>query len=149
MSTTHETKRQNIKPSTTPMDGTIWWIRGFTRVIDPQELTDTFRGFLDEAGFTRIKGVDHLFSPVGYTRLDLIAHNGPALHFADLLAESHFAVHTFPPIRTYFELSSCVEAKRDAFLQLLEADLEERFRDIEWDVFSPNDFAQNRPQEVR
>lgn len=149
MSTTHETEHQNIAPNTTPMDGTMWWIKGYTGVIDPQELTDTFRRFLDEAGFTRIKSVDHLFLPEGYTRLDLIANNSPTLHFADLLAESHFAIHTFPPKRTYFELSSCVEAKWSAFLRLLEADPEKRFQDIEWDIFSPNDFAQNRPQEVR
>ena len=39
--------------------------------------------------------LEHHFEPQGYTALYL-------------LAESHFAVHTFPEFgRTYYELSSC------------------------------------------
>lgn len=139
---THETTDQSIAPhtNTTPMDGTMWWVKGYTPIIDPKELAEVFGRFLDQAEFIRVQRAEQLFIPVGYTRLDLMAQNHPTLHSGDLLAESHFAIHTFPPKRTYFELSSCVQAKWEAFLALLQADPQERFRDIKYDDFGPDDF---------
>lgn len=140
----HEVERQGIIPqtNTTPMDGTMWWIKGYTPIIDPKELAEVFERFLDQAGFVKVKRAEQLFIPVGYTRLDLMAQSHPVLHSGDLLAESHFAIHTFPETnRTYFELSSCVQAKWEAFIALLKADAQERFRDIKYDVFGPDDFS--------
>lgn len=50
---------------------------------------------LKKAGFQVLDSVEHKFSPQGYT-------------FVALLAESHFAVHTYPEYGTiYFNLHSC------------------------------------------
>jgi len=50
---------------------------------------------LKNAGFNVLDSVEHKFSPQGYT-------------FVILLAESHFAVHTYPEYKTiYFHLYTC------------------------------------------
>ena len=52
---------------------------------------------LKRAGFTILGEMDHVFNPQGYT-------------FIVLLAESHFAVHTYPEYNTiYFHLYTCGE----------------------------------------
>lgn len=62
---------------------------------------------LSLCGFNVLEVVEHHFQPQGYTCLWL-------------LAESHFAVHTFPEHgRTYIELASCNGAKYRHFLMLL------------------------------
>lgn len=52
---------------------------------------------LKKAGFTVLGNLEHKFTPQGYT-------------FMVLLAESHFAVHTYPEYSSiYFHLYSCGE----------------------------------------
>lgn len=64
--------------------------------------------YLQKAGF-RIEGEVHrIFHPYGFTALFL-------------LAESHFAIHTFPECGiSYLELSSCVDKPFDRFLDMVE-----------------------------
>ena len=63
---------------------------------------------LINSGFTIIKKVEHFFDYQGYTGLWL-------------LAESHFAIHTFPEEnKTYIEISSCVKKYFDKFMQELQ-----------------------------
>lgn len=58
-----------------------------------------------QSGFTIINKADHFFEGQGYTGLWL-------------LAESHFAIHTFPESnKIYVELSSCVKEYFDEFLK--------------------------------
>jgi S-adenosylmethionine decarboxylase proenzyme len=57
---------------------------------------------LNKAGFNILGVTEHVFSPQGYT-------------FVVLLAESHFAAHTYPEYNTiYFHLYTCGE--KDATL---------------------------------
>lgn len=63
-----------------------------------------FDNLLREAGFSVLGTMAYNFQPFGFTGIWL-------------LAESHFAIHTFPEEgKTYFELSSCIEAKQIEFL---------------------------------
>ena len=74
---------------------------------DEQQLQKHLAAWLDKAGFTVLKFVEHQFNPVGYTALWL-------------LGESHLALHTFPEEnKAYIELSSCNEAKNLAFADLV------------------------------
>ncbi|MCR8560418.1 S-adenosylmethionine decarboxylase [Mucilaginibacter sp. BJC16-A38] len=58
---------------------------------------------LIQAEFSILNSTDHVFSPQGYTKIWL-------------LAESHFAIHTFPEQNAfYLELSSCIESKAKFF----------------------------------
>ena len=60
---------------------------------------------LNKSGFTIIDKVEHYFSKQGYTGLWL-------------LAESHFAIHTFPEAdKIYIEISSCVKKYFDNFIK--------------------------------
>ena len=60
---------------------------------------------LTRSGFTIIKKVEHFFQQQGYTGLWL-------------LAESHFAIHTFPEEnKIYVEISSCVKEYFDNFIE--------------------------------
>lgn len=62
---------------------------------------------LIQSGFTIIKKVEHFFEEQGYTGLWL-------------LAESHFAIHTFPENnKIYIEISSCVKKYFYNFLENL------------------------------
>ena len=66
---------------------------------------------LEESGFTIIKKVEHFFEVQGYTGIWL-------------LAESHFAVHTFPEEdKIYLEISSCVKKYFYSFLEKFEKNL--------------------------
>lgn len=59
-----------------------------------------------QSGFTIINKVEHFFEGQGYTGLWL-------------LAESHFAIHTFPENnKVYIEISSCVKQYYDTFLEI-------------------------------
>lgn len=72
---------------------------------DPQMLQIHYEVKLQSAGFKILGKVDHYFETQGYTCLFL-------------LAESHFAIHTFPECsKTYIELSSCVKKQFDAFVK--------------------------------
>jgi len=79
------------------------WIKGTNPVV----LTETLEKVLVQSGFSILNKMTHHFSPQGFTAIWL-------------LAESHFAVHTFPEEnKTYLELSSCNEEMKEAFVLLL------------------------------
>ncbi len=68
-----------------------------------EELIQEVEQMLLQSGFTIINKIEHFFEGQGYTGLWL-------------LAESHFAIHTFPEDnRIYIEISSCVKAYFDEF----------------------------------
>lgn len=74
-------------------------------------IKDTSLGLLKKAKFNILEIVEHKFTPQGYT-------------FVVLLAESHFAVHTYPEYETiYFHLYSC----GDKDLNLILEGLKEKF----------------------
>lgn len=76
-----------------------------------ENLIKEFEGILRQSGFTIIDKVEHFFKSQGYTGLWL-------------LAESHFAIHTFPEEdKVYIEISSCVKEYYDNFIRL-SADIE-------------------------
>ena len=71
---------------------------------NPEKLKCYYSKKLTEAGFNILSVVDEHFKPFGYTALFL-------------LSESHLAIHTFPEEKsTYIELSSCVSAPFDSFI---------------------------------
>ena len=71
-------------------------------------LIEKFEKLLVKSGFTIISKVEHYFNIEGYTGLWL-------------LAESHFAIHTFPEEdKVYVEISSCVKEYFNKFIQELE-----------------------------
>ena len=62
---------------------------------DPKRLFQLFNNLLKESKYTILDSIDYHFQPQGYTCMWL-------------LAESHFALHTFPEEnKTYIELSGC------------------------------------------
>jgi S-adenosylmethionine decarboxylase len=68
-----------------------WWIEE----INPAEIKNTYNTLLKKCGFTILNFQEHYFTPYGWSGLYL-------------LAESHFAIHTFPEeVLSYIELSSC------------------------------------------
>lgn len=80
------------------MTANIWNNSSWINETDPRALKRTFDDMLKRSGFGVLKFIEHRFSPQGYSALWL-------------LAESHFAIHTFPEEgKTYIELSSCVES---------------------------------------
>ena len=86
------------------------------------ECVDAFEQALNNSGFMLLGKKDHHFEPVGYTSLWL-------------LAESHFALHTFPEQnRSYIELCSCNKEKLLSFVAWLENDSQllvtERYRHL-------------------
>lgn len=82
--------------------------------VNPKTLKKEYENLLIKSGFQVVGFTEKYFSPQGYTALFL-------------LAESHFAIHTFPEEnKTYIELSSCVEDKfvnfrglHDAYFEVL------------------------------
>lgn len=77
---------------------------GWIEETDPEVLDSRYRAKLLEAGFKIVAECEHHFKPYGYTKLYL-------------LAESHFAIHTFPEEnKTYIELSSCVDEPYKRFV---------------------------------
>lgn len=72
-----------------------------------------FDSLLKVAGFEILNKKEHFFEPYGYTALWL-------------LAESHFALHTFPEEnKSFLELSSCVEKQFYRFVDMVK---EENFQ---------------------
>lgn len=89
------------------MQAKIWQHSAWITTTKPSELRQLFDTMLSVCGFNVLEVVEHHFQPQGYTCLWL-------------LAESHFAVHTFPEHgRTYIELASCNGTKYQHFLSLL------------------------------
>ena len=77
------------------MQARIWNNSTWVSETDPAELKELFDVLLRACGFKVLSYTEHHFQPQGFTALWL-------------LAESHFALHTFPEFgRTYIELSSC------------------------------------------
>ena len=78
-------------------------------ITNHQLLKDLSLKLLKKAGFTVLSASEYEFSPQGYT-------------FIVLLAESHFAVHTYPEYSSiYFHLYSCGEkSEKEIFSSLKE-----------------------------
>lgn len=77
------------------------WIKYEKEEIIVAKLEEMIR----RSGFTIINKVEHYFEKQGYTGLWL-------------LAESHFAIHTFPEEnKIYIEISSCVKEYFDRFVK--------------------------------
>lgn len=73
---------------------------------DPEVLKKAYEEILKQSGFTTLGFIEYQFQPEGYTAIFL-------------LAESHFAIHTFPEEgKTYIELSSCTEEYFNNFKQI-------------------------------
>ncbi|QQR65172.1 S-adenosylmethionine decarboxylase [Candidatus Kaiserbacteria bacterium] len=87
------------------MKATIWNFRFYIDETDPKKVFEFGKSALEKAEFMMIGFSEHHFYPYGYTALWLIA-------------ESHFAIHTFPEQKTtYCELSSCNSAKHAIFVE--------------------------------
>ena len=70
-----------------------------------QKLKVDLEEILIKSKFTIIDKIEHFFPNQGYTGLWL-------------LAESHFAIHTFPEEdKVYIEISSCVKEYFDSFVE--------------------------------
>ena len=88
------------------MEAKIYSHEYWTSQTNPKFLFKNYRQKLVDAGFKILKHIEHHFKPIGYTALFL-------------LAESHFAIHTFPEEnKTYLQLSSCNKQFFDNFLKL-------------------------------
>ena len=75
------------------------------KVIHNTNLIIDLENMLIRSGFTIINKIEHFFPHQGYTGLWL-------------LAESHFAIHTFPEEnKIYVEISSCVKKYFDKFIE--------------------------------
>jgi S-adenosylmethionine/arginine decarboxylase-like enzyme len=90
------------------MQANMWNMSGWEQLKPHSELVEQINTDLQSAGFKILKFVDHEFEPHGYTALWL-------------LAESHYAIHTFPEENTYYwELSSCVHEFYQRYSELKE-----------------------------
>lgn len=77
------------------MKAKIWNKKTWIKATDERYLSAEFLQALRDAGFTVLSSASAQFKPYGFTILFL-------------LAESHFAIHTFPESgKSYIELSSC------------------------------------------
>ncbi|MCH2215173.1 MAG: S-adenosylmethionine decarboxylase [Flavobacteriales bacterium] len=87
----------------------IYNYRTWINLTDEDVLIPRIEKILKASGYTIINFVEHKFSPEGYTCVWL-------------LAESHFAVHTFPQDgRSYLELSGCVKSMNEKFVAHVES----------------------------
>lgn len=90
------------------MKAAIYNHQCWIKETDPVILTESLENLLIQSGFSILNTINHHFSPQGFTAIWL-------------LAESHFALHTFPEEnKSYLELSSCNQAMKDTFVDLLE-----------------------------
>lgn len=90
------------------MKARIWNHRSWIGETNPDRLRDQFEDLLQRAGFGLVGFSEAHFKPQGYTAVWL-------------LAESHFALHTFPEEgRSYCELSSCNRKKFATLIELIE-----------------------------
>lgn len=87
------------------MKAKIYNYKNWIKETNPEYLKIEFKKILEKSGFKIIDNIEYYFTPFGYTALFL-------------LAESHFAIHTFPEEnKTYIELSSCVKSQFDKFIK--------------------------------
>lgn len=90
------------------MKARIWNHHSWIAEVGHCELRALFDAMLRQAGFGVVNFSEAHFQPQGYTAVWL-------------LAESHFALHTFPEEgRSYCELSSCNREKFVALIELIE-----------------------------
>ena len=93
--------------TTIPMDGSMWVSMWYTSTTDIDALNTEIESILKKANFSILSETDYRFDPLGYTKLFL-------------LAESHFAVHTWPEHHVaWLEIASCIEEKYDALLDAI------------------------------
>ncbi len=86
------------------MKAEIWNYNDWITDTNPKTLKARYESLLIESGFGMLNFIEHNFEPHGWSGLWL-------------LAESHFAIHTFPEEqRTYIELSSCNKEYYDGFI---------------------------------
>tara|TARA_R100000152_G_C6708575_1_gene136620 strand:+ start:567 stop:863 length:297 start_codon:yes stop_codon:yes gene_type:complete len=91
------------------MKAKIWnynkWLKALN---DEKDYKEYYSKLLKKVGFNVLNFMEHNFTPQGYTAIWL-------------LAESHFAIHTFPEHNLhYIELSSCNNKKHNAFIKEIE-----------------------------
>lgn len=88
------------------MKAEMWNISGWSELKSDSQLVAKINQDLKDSGFIILNFVDHVFEPHGYTALWL-------------LAESHYAIHTFPEEnKFYWELSSCVKDFYDKYVSI-------------------------------
>ena len=88
------------------MKAAIWNFSEWINETDSVLLKEKFNKMLLDSGFEIVNFMEHYFDPIGYTAIWLIA-------------ESHFAIHTFPEHnKAYIDLSSCSEEKQNKFIKL-------------------------------
>lgn len=88
------------------MKARIWNKSAWIHATDERYLASEFLQALRDAGFTMLSSALAQFKPYGFTILFL-------------LAESHFAIHTFPEQgKSYIELSSCNKKYFDKFMDI-------------------------------
>ena len=87
------------------MKAKIWNYSEWINQTDIDILKNCYQEKLEDAGFEVVGYAEHRFQPYGFSCVWLIA-------------ESHFAIHTFPEEnKTYIELSSCSQTKYDKFIK--------------------------------
>lgn len=86
----------------------LWNHSQIIKIHDKKILIPLFHKILLNSGFKVLDYIEYNFSPVGFTAVWL-------------LAESHFAIHSFPEEGgSYIEISSCNLDKQYKFLKALE-----------------------------
>jgi len=89
------------------MKAEIFNFNKWIKETNPSKIKSKFDKILKKSGFKILSFCEHHFEPHGYTALWL-------------LAESHFAIHTFPEEKkAYIELSSCNRKFYEKFIGLL------------------------------
>lgn len=85
------------------MKAKIWNFKRWLPCMPQDKIKIFFKKMLQDVKFNLLGYKEHIFEPQGYT-------------IVFLLAESHFAVHTFPEHnKMYIELSSCNKEKHKNF----------------------------------
>lgn len=88
------------------MKAKIWHKQAWINSTDERYLTSEFLQALRDAGFQVLSSAAAQFQPYGYT-------------IVFLLAESHFAIHTFPEQgKSYINLASCNHKKYEKFINI-------------------------------
>ncbi len=93
----------------TKVAATIYHYDDWVTTTTPSELKSVFEEMLLLSEFNIVNFTEHYFPVNGYTCIWL-------------LAESHLAIHTFPhENKSYIQLSSCNNPKKDFFRNLVTA----------------------------
>ncbi len=94
------------------MEAKVWSTKGWINHSDAEYLKSVFEGYLKAANFSVLSFEEHRFEGYGYTAVWM-------------LAESHFAIHTFPEHnKTYIDMTSCNEIKQFLFDKMLRKNFE-------------------------